>query len=349
VNAAGVRRSRLVTAMLSLALVSAAIVAGLALVELLSRVLVGTLALHIQTSFASEADVDRRRGMSREDDGVRCTFDTNGFRAEGTPDTFDRTLLFVGDSFTQGYGVADGASFPAQTARALARRGINARAVNAGDSGAGAAQELRLVRQLLGRMKVDLIVVQVFPRNDLDENVEDGGFAVADGRLVEVSPARPPRRVALTQWLAAHEHLLDLNVVRVLGNVFLRGASSAVTDQAVELERLLLRETVITARSAKVSIFLFVVSEQSECTTIRHSRSHDAYDRVAETIHSIGVLWLESCSVTHDPAHYNQSGHFNASGNELIGEALAERLAPLLRDGPLPQTATAAESPSRSP
>jgi len=314
----------------ALSLVIGGTVGGVVLGEMMTRLLVGRVDMHFQTGIASETDIDNRRGMSRDDDGVRCTFDADGFRAEAPPAVFDRTVLFVGDSFTQGYGVADGASFPAQTGSALARRGIRARAVNAGDRGAGAAQELRLVRRLLGRMRVDAIVLQVFPDNDLDDNWEDGGFKVADGRLVEVSPAQPPMRVVVGQWLRDHGSLLNLNVVRLLGNVVLRPIPIAVTDEAVELEKMLLQETVITAESAKVPVFLLVVSEQGACETIGRGM-HTANDRVLEMIGSLGIPWLSSCSVTHDPAHYNQSGHFNVAGNEVIGEALAERLEPLLR------------------
>lgn len=302
--------------------------------------LFGRVDVHFQIGIASEMDIENRRGMSREDDGIRCNFDAEGFRAEGTPAVFDRTVLFVGDSFTQGYGVADGESFPAQTGRALGHRGISARAVNAGDLGAGAAQEFRLIRRLIGQMRADLIVLQVFPHNDLDDNWADGGFKVTDGHLVEVSPGQSPMRIVAGEWLRDHGNVLNLNVVRLLGNVVLRPIPIDVTAEAIELERLLLWETVVSARSANVPVFVLVVSEQGECETIGQGM-HEANDRVLEMIGSLGIPWLSSCLVTHDPAHYNQSEHFNAAGNEVIGEALAERLAPLLLGEPSPRTATA--------
>ncbi len=346
-NAVGIPRSRLVTGILCVLLALGGSAGGLALVEIMSRLLFGTLDEHFQTGVASETDIDRRGGTSREDDGVRCTFGADGFREEATPGVFDRTVLFVGDSFTQGYGVADGASFPAQTARALARQGINARAANAGDAGAGAAQELRLLRRLLGRMKVDLVALQLFPQNDLDDNWEDGGFTVIDGRLVEVSPPRPPLRVAVGRWLGDHNTLLELNVVRLLGNVFLKPAPPALADPAIELEGLLLRETIVTARAWKVPIFFFVVGARNECAPTGQPGPQDAHARVLETVRSIGVPWLDSCPVTDSAAHYNESGHFIVAGNELIGEALAQRLAPMLRADPLARTAAADEGVTR--
>lgn len=204
------------------ALLLGGILAGGVIGEIASHVVWGTCTLRIRTAVASERDFDGRRGSSREDDGARCTFDADGFRAEGDPAEFDRKVLFVGDSFTQGYGVADGESFPAQTGRALARRGIKVRALNAGNSGAGAAQELRLLRRLLGQMKVDALVLQVFPHNDLDDNWQDGGFAVAEGQLVEWSPPRPPPHIVWGHWLAEQGDLIQLNAVRLFANAFPR-------------------------------------------------------------------------------------------------------------------------------
>jgi lysophospholipase L1-like esterase len=275
-------------------------------------------------------DLERRRGTSHEDDGARCTFDRDGFRAEGVPPAFDRTVLFIGDSFTQGYGVVDGASFPAQTGFALARLGINVRTLNAGNSGAGAAQELRLLRRLLERLKVDLVVLQVFPHNDLEDNWQDGGFAIGDGRLVALSPPHPPPHIVWGRWLAEQESLIHLNAVRLLANALppLNPKPLEPTDYDIELERLLLRETVATARVAGIPVFILVVGEQHECDHSGSVSPQHAYERVLGVVEGLGVPFLSSCAVVSD--HYNKSGHFDVDGNALIGDALAQRLAPFL-------------------
>jgi lysophospholipase L1-like esterase len=44
------------------------------------------------------------------------------------------------------------------------------------------------------------------------------------------------------------------------------------------------------------------------------------------------VPWIDSRTVAHAPEHYiPNDGHFSAAGNAIMGEALAEKLAPLLR------------------
>lgn len=306
------------------------LLAGLVLAEIASHLIWGLCPLRVKTGVASEMDVDGRRRSSREDDGARCTFDGDGFRAEGSPASFDRTVLFIGDSFTQGYGVVDGASFPAQTGLALARRGINVQTLNAGNSGAGAAQELRLLRRLLERLKVNLVVLQVFPHNDLEDNWEDGGFAVADGRLVELSPPHPPPHIVWARWLAEQESLMHLNSVRLLANALppLNPEPLDATDYDIELERLLLRETVATARAAGIPIFILVVGEQHECKHTGSGSPQHAYEPVLQVVEGLGVPFVSSCDVAGD--HFNNSGHFDAAGNALLGEALAQRVAPIL-------------------
>lgn len=329
-------RGSIVLAMLAIA----GIGAGLATAEMVSRLVVGTVRLRVPLGFASDTDVERRGGMSREDGGAVCTFDAEGFRAEGTPPVFDRTVLFVGDSYTQGYGVVDGASFAAQTGRALERRGIHVRTVNAGDSGSGAAQQVRLLRRLLGRLKVDLVVLQICPHNDLRDNWEDGGFAVEDGRLVALAPPRPPTHVLWSRWLARHDTIASLNVVRFVANALLAVDRYDPTDENLALERLLLEDARSASRSAGIPLLLLIADDEKECREAgadgRPSGEHEAYGRMLDLVRTIGSPYLSSCEVTRDPGHYTVDGHFNEAGNALIGEALAERIAPLLTSEPTP-------------
>jgi hypothetical protein len=180
------------------------------------------------------------------------------------------------------------------------------------------------------RLKVDLVVVQVFPHNDLEDNWQDGGFAVADGQLLVVSPPRPPAHIVWGRWLAEQGSLIHLNAVRLLANALppLNPKPLEATDDAVELERLLLRETVATARAAGIPVFILVVGEQHECDHSARVSPEHAYERVLGVVEGLGVPFASSCDVAG--IHYNSSGHFDADGNALIGEALAQRLAPLL-------------------
>jgi acyl-CoA thioesterase-1 len=70
-------------------------------------------------------------GASASDGGV------GGVAASGSRSSADEPplVLFLGDSLTAGYGLAEGQAFPALVGRELADEGVEARVVNAGVSG----------------------------------------------------------------------------------------------------------------------------------------------------------------------------------------------------------------------
>jgi lysophospholipase L1-like esterase len=74
-------------------------------------------------------------------------------------------ILFVGDSFVEGMGAADGETIPARFAEALGgdRR---VEAINLGIIGAGLAEEARLVRDAVGLLRPDAVFL-VLSANDL--------------------------------------------------------------------------------------------------------------------------------------------------------------------------------------
>ena len=90
---------------------------------------------------------------------IPVQFDKSGFRIPHTgPKLADRTglrLLFLGDSFTHGYGVTAEESFAYRTAQQL-----GASLMNAGVSGWGLAQMVMRARQIIPSMKPDKVVVQ---------------------------------------------------------------------------------------------------------------------------------------------------------------------------------------------
>ncbi len=104
----------------------------------------------------------RRRGQAyhslEHGELVPVVFDGGGFRVPvktpAAPPGAPR-LLFLGDSFTHGYGVAAEKTFPFLTARK-----VGAVALNAGVSGWGLSQMVLRARAEIPRVKPDLIVVQ---------------------------------------------------------------------------------------------------------------------------------------------------------------------------------------------
>ena len=86
--------------------------------------------------------VESRAHQDFRDATGTYTYDDDGFRAgSGLP--YERSILFIGDSFTEGRGVSDDQTFARAAERALRRDGVMARSLNAGHRDFGPAQELK--------------------------------------------------------------------------------------------------------------------------------------------------------------------------------------------------------------
>ncbi len=100
---------------------------------------------------------------------------------------FAKPILFLGDSFTMGYGVSDGLEFPALVQRRL-RELLPDRAteiVNAGVGNNGNGQWLKFLRLYLQALDPAIVVLQL-SQNDFDDNLNENYFSIsADGRLIE--------------------------------------------------------------------------------------------------------------------------------------------------------------------
>jgi hypothetical protein len=187
------------------------------------------------------------------------TYDDDGFRiGSGLP--YDYSVLFIGDSFTEGFGVGDDDTFARATERALRRDGLAVRSLNAGNRGFGAAQELKVLRRVLAHMRIDAIVMQSFPMNDFSDNLAHGGFGIENDRLVEYETPVPPWSVRLGAAIG-ESWLQELYVVRLAANATLNTGSPAPFDSSdsFALERALLNEIVSTAQSHDVAIVALLV------------------------------------------------------------------------------------------
>jgi lysophospholipase L1-like esterase len=100
------------------------------------------------------------------------------------PGTGTHRLLFVGDSFTFAIEQAEGNGFPGLLAKRLAPRGVEARTLASGGWGTG--QELIALRREGLAWHPQVVVLQVFPYNDLCNNTL--GLADTCSRLDEHRP-----------------------------------------------------------------------------------------------------------------------------------------------------------------
>ena len=145
-------------------------------------------------------------------------FSTNslGFRGPEIPAIPDGAVLFVGDSFTMGYGVSDGKEFPALLDRRLAAGGGGVPVVNLGMGDNGNGRALKYLRDEAAGLAPRLVVLQLH-WNDFIDNLREGLFAldVASGELVELEAPPAGKAQRVQAWIEAvpglsYSHLVGL-------------------------------------------------------------------------------------------------------------------------------------------
>ncbi len=313
------------------------VIVGLVAVEIVLRLSTAALDFHFPTMRFTDDRFSERAGKVIEGNGVRYAFDSVGFRtADGVPPAADgQAVLFIGDSFTEGFGVNANETFPARTCDELRRRGFSVRCLNAGVTGFGTAHEARLLRTLLDRaeLHVAAVVFQVLPNNDLRDNWEDGGFGIEDGKLVTWDPPHIPLPVRLRVALLENSFAHGSPVVKLVANAWVgsEGSDPHCDDAAFQLEDLLLKEVVAMTQGHRIPVVIAVCATSRELngTSSRPYDERARLDFVAATVEKLHVPWLDSRNVVRAPEDYiPNDGHFSASGNALMGRALAEKLLP---------------------
>lgn len=330
------------------------IVAGLVVAEGALRLILGDTFMLGLGWYGSERLFHERASSDETRGGIHYTYDAQGFRGQAPHPQPERTVLFIGDSFTEGSGVSDDGTFSAVAERELWERGVRVQCLNAGVHGLCAAQELRLLREILADRHVAAVVVQLFPHNDLSDNWEDGGFSLENGRLVDHDPRQVPPRVTLREAIARS----SIVHYSITARVFVRALVPAhyfeapLDDAAFELERQLLIETLATGRQHGTPVLFVVVgADPSECASINDDApDHRAYRKLRKMVRALDAPSLDLCSVASRPEDFGTvDPHYSPLGYSRVGHAVADALVPLLdhRDVPSGAGGTSPLMPSR--
>ena len=119
---------------------------------------------------------------------IRFSSNSLGFRGPEPLAPLRGCVLFLGDSFTMGYGVNDGEEFPQLVAGALQERvGIqNAQVVNAGIGGVGNGRWIRFLRTEAPALEPRAVVLQLCSNDHADNENEQLFLLDAAEELVEL-------------------------------------------------------------------------------------------------------------------------------------------------------------------
>lgn len=219
------RRLRRLASKLTLALVSA--IVTLALLEIALRLVYPQggqpqlFEFDPELGHRNKPDVDLLHVWDARENVSRIRTDSRGFRTTGVAgNAADFRILMLGDSYTFGYGVGDDSTFSAVLeSNWNQHRPATIQVINAGVSAYGTAQEMLLYEIFARKEPVDLVVLNVFVGNDVQDNscLELGSllphrrapcFEVRDGDLVQESAPLPPGsrgRAKTSIWTRARQ------------------------------------------------------------------------------------------------------------------------------------------------
>jgi len=262
------------------------------------------------------------------------TFTTNVERLRGPELGFlsRRPILFLGDSFTMGYGVNDGEEFPALVRKALDTGGPDTiPVINAGVGNNGNGRWVKFLRTEGKKYNPSLVVLQVLA-NDFQDNVHERLFEVAPtGDLRELStPQGGAQRIVqgLIESIPglAHSYLVGL-VRQVLGSeVSVRSnADSKISlithDQALLEEQLLFRllEEVLSLCKKEGWPVLVIVPDDTASTQLMHLKNF-------LSIRDISTIVIPG-KIESPDLYYKVDGHWNASGHKFAADQVLQKIA----------------------
>lgn len=252
---------------------------------------------------------------------MRFTTNSLGFRGPEPKEFPRRPILFLGDSFTSGYGVNDGEEFPE-----LIRKGLETRfgpdtfpVVNAGSGNTGNAYWVKFLRSEGARFNPRLVVLQ-FCGNDFADNVEEGFFTLSpDASLVEHSPrAEEARLRSLQDIIEAIPGLSYSHLVALAAQAFAHEGrppdSTAENSINVRLTQRIIDEAISGCERRGWPVIGLSASEENaglDSVTVVFQRHHIPFVRIPDK--------------THMPElYYKVDGHWNAAGHAYAARKLLD-------------------------
>ena len=279
------------------------------------------LGKRIKASFTAERITPEFR--------MRFTTNSLGFRGP-EPDGFRlRPILFLGDSFTLGYGVSDGEEYPARVSAELRRRYGKAAppVVNAGIGNSGNGFWVKLLQREAEAMQPRLVVMQIF-ENDFADNLDEKLFALEPGGSLRDLPVPAPgvmrRMEALIQAVPglSYSHLVGL-LREVRAPTFGSQAKSVPEarrqqglDPSDQLTFRILEEAISICEGRGWKVIGLLVG-------LSHAHEAAAKELFARRKHPVVLIPAKS---ERPDLYYKVDGHWHAGGHVFVADRVLEAL-----------------------
>lgn len=289
----------------------------------------------------TEYDPVMWKRLKREFTTVRTTseftmrFTTNSLGARGVEPRrpLRDAIVFLGDSFTMGYGVSDGKEYPALVQAEMARQfGANSpQVVNLGMGASGNGFWLKHLAVTIPAMKPRIVVMQVL-ENDFFDNQQEGLYSLdSRGELVELPVPAPSFARRVQGWVDKVPWLAESNLVGLVR----QAASGSQRPDGEAPSVAPLHGTISEAQSAEIDLTVRIVAAAIERCRANGwsvilvapglSGAHSAAIGELAKAYNVPIVALPSKEERPD-LYYVIDGHWNEKGHADA----AERLLPAL-------------------
>lgn len=259
------------------------------------------------------------------------TSNSDGFRGPEISSLEAGSILFVGDSFTMGYGVTDGKEFPALVRDAIESEPSNGalQVINAGMGDNGNGRPLIFLASDAARFNPKLIVLQIH-ENDFWDNGQERFFVLGDDGELERRPVPGPSKAYRLQQLIelipglAYSHLIGMTRQLRLRRTAAEpdGEHAPVSGDARpaaedELMKALLDEIIRTVQRQGWPLLVVLTDIQDTTRRAMLERFLNARE----------IRWLAIPSAIERPElYYRVDGHWNDAGQAYAAKAVLEAL-----------------------
>lgn len=231
-------------------------------------------------------------------------------------------IVFVGDSFTMGYGVEDSEAFPALIRAGLQSRGLSIPVLNTGMGNNGNGRWVKFLEHDATKFRPRIIVFQVMA-NDFDDNLAEHLFQLGtEGGLHEL-PIAPPGLARKAQALIddmpglSYSYLVGLGWQTAEALQMNRSGPTTESDVGRELPSdaltyALVRTAVEQARATRADVIGLLVG-----------LSGPRRAKMMQIFAERGLPCLDGPNRKDAPdMFYKVDGHWNAAGHRRAAEIL---------------------------
>jgi hypothetical protein len=246
------------------------------------------------------------------------------FRGSEQDKQTQTSILFLGDSFTMGYGVNDGEEFPALVKTEIEAITIGSpfSVVNAGISGAGTGRWIKFLRNELAALEPRLVVLQML-NNDFEDNLEENLFSVDEyGNLKEL-PIRKPKMRHIQEVIDAvplldHSHLYGFLKERLWfawSRESKEGVEATKEDSAGdELTYRILESAIGICKKRTIPVLVLLIDIEGA-----------KLERVLKILERMQADFMKLPSRAERPdLYYDIDGHWNKKGHAHAAEKIIE-------------------------